>query len=71
MDREFLLVVVFVLLEQILIYAEALKANGYLIMSGFLTGDKETIKAAAAEHGLNFASEREEGNWVAARFIKN
>lgn len=59
-----------VLLEQIEIYSSALKSNGVLLMSGFLTEDRKIIKERAALNGLLFVSDETEKNWVAARFRK-
>lgn len=59
-----------VLLEQMPVYNEALKEGGVLLMSGFLTEDREIIKKCATDNGLVFVSDDTNKNWVAARFEK-
>lgn len=59
-----------ILLEQMPVYAKALNAGGVILMSGYITEDKEIIKASAADNGLVFVSDDTNKNWVAARFEK-
>lgn len=44
--------------------AASLKPSGWLIASGFLTGDRDDVLEAFAEHGLTLSSEREEREWA-------
>lgn len=59
-----------VLLEQMPTYTKALKDGGVLLLSGFLTEDKDIINKSAADNGLVFVSDDTNKNWVAARFEK-
>lgn len=59
-----------VLLEQMVVYEKALNKKGILILSGFLTEDKEIIKECAAANGLAYVSSDTDKNWVAAKFEK-
>ncbi len=59
-----------ILLNDIPHYAEALKNNGAIFFSGFYQEDLKVIKQKAAEHRLEFVSNKSENNWVAAHFKK-
>ena len=56
------------LIGQIPAYAEALRVEGRLFLSGFYTEDLPEIKACAAEHGFHLAGFRTKNNWMAAKF---
>lgn len=59
-----------VLLEDMAAYVEVLKPGGLLILSGFLSFDKDIIFAGANQHGLQHAGEKELKDWVAMQLIK-
>ena len=44
--------------------AGALNPTGKLIVSGFLTTDRDDVLAAFGEHGLSLTGEREEHDWA-------
>lgn len=59
-----------VLLAQMSFYANALKAGGCLLLSGFYTEDEEDIKERAHQEGLLFERRRERNNWLMLRLKK-
>ncbi|PWJ43347.1 50S ribosomal protein L11 methyltransferase [Sediminitomix flava] len=59
-----------VLLTEMQLYAEMLKENGTLLLSGFYTEDIETMQAEAEKHGLSYESHLELRNWVSMRLKK-
>ena len=59
-----------VLLNEMHLYADNLKTNGDLILSGFYTQDVEELKVKAAEHNLSFLYQTDKKNWAAAVFRK-
>ena len=46
-------------------FSERLDPDGYLLMSGLLTTDRDTILQAIADHGMMLVDERSEGDWWA------
>src|SRR5699024_9067924 len=59
-----------VLLEDIPNYANHLKNDGELYVSGFYSEDLPLIKEKAASVNLDFVDNKERNNWIAARFKK-
>ncbi len=59
-----------VLLEDIPGYCKVLNADGILILSGFLSFDKELIYQAATKQGLEYIGEKELKDWIAVQFKK-
>lgn len=58
-----------ILLDQLDAYAQVLKPNGTLLMSGFYEDpDLQIIKEAASARGLEFVMHMNKQNWVAAKF---
>lgn len=51
-------------------YIEKLKPGGKILLSGFLTEDREKIIAASERYGLKLLKEREEKNWLTMKFAK-
>jgi ribosomal protein L11 methyltransferase len=60
-----------VLLEDMPIYSELLKAQGPLVLSGFYTEDLPMLQEKAAACNLTFETSRNKNNWVSAIFRKN
>ncbi len=59
-----------VLLADIPLYVESLNKNGQLLLSGFLSEDRQMILNRAAESGLLLQKELSRLNWMAMQFIK-
>jgi ribosomal protein L11 methyltransferase len=59
-----------ILLNDLHIYANALKENGALFLSGFYKEDLSIITECCNKLGLKFVKNKERNNWVAAHFIK-
>jgi len=59
-----------VLLEDLPAYHDVLNPGGFLVMSGFMTFDKDVIFAKATGLGLKDAGEKSEGDWTALNFQK-
>lgn len=59
-----------VLLKQIASYAVKLTSGGILIISGFYQNDLTDLIQHCQLHGLEFLSNNEKENWIAAKFIK-
>ncbi|MDP9048507.1 MAG: 50S ribosomal protein L11 methyltransferase [Bacteroidota bacterium] len=60
-----------ILLDQMPRYAEVLKLNGEIYLSGFFfTTNLEQIITAARKHGLVYINHKESINWVAVKFVK-
>lgn len=59
-----------IILNDIARYSAALNAGGKLLLSGFLTEDKEDIIEAAAAHNIHPTTTLEEEGWVAIAFTK-
>lgn len=60
-----------ILLEQIGQYAQSLRTDGVLYMSGFYEGhDLTMLKEAGESHGLAYEGHEALDSWVAARFLK-
>lgn len=61
-----------ILLDHLGRYAESLKPNGLLFLSGFYDGDDlEQIIAASETIGLIYKDKKTQNNWVAAKFERN
>ncbi len=59
-----------ILLNDMHIYAQSLRKNGVLLMSGFYEPDMDVIRKEAEKHGLIFSSYKEKNHWAGTRFIK-
>lgn len=60
-----------ILLDQIPVYAEVLKTEGYIFFSGFYESpDLDMIKQACAGFGIHYVDHKKMGDWVAACFKK-
>ncbi len=59
-----------VLLEDMSKYDKVLNSGGTLIMSGFMTFDKDVIFAAAKSLDLELSGEKEMEDWTALKFTK-
>ncbi|MDR1227318.1 MAG: 50S ribosomal protein L11 methyltransferase [Prevotellaceae bacterium] len=57
-----------VLLQDMPRYAQALKANSTLIVSGIFTSDVDTVAQAAQENGLNMIAQQEREGWASVEF---
>lgn len=60
-----------ILLNDIPMYAPALKAGGILYMSGFYTEDIPIIEATCNQNNLSLISHTSQNNWVAIKTQKN
>ena len=58
-----------VLLKDIGIYAEILKEDGMLLLSGFYLEDLEIIRKSCDTHGLKYVNNKLRNNWVAVKFV--
>lgn len=58
------------LLHDMHVYAQSLKKNGKLFLSGFYDTDLKDISDSAFENGLIFDSSRVKNSWTAAVFLK-
>ena len=58
-----------ILLNDMSVYAESLKENGVLLLSGFYTEDIEIIDAAAASLGMKMVDKLERNNWVGLKYV--
>ena len=59
-----------VLLNDIPAYADFLKNDGILLMSGFYEEDLGQIKIASEKAGLRYVSHKSDNRWVGAKFMK-
>ena len=59
-----------ILLNDMHVYANALKENGSLFLSGFYLEDLPLITECCNKLKLEFVENKEKNNWVAAHFIK-
>lgn len=59
-----------ILMNDIEKYAACLPEKGILILSGFLSHDREAIKKQCLNHQFAFESEKQKNNWIAAKFVK-
>jgi len=59
-----------VLLADMKTYSNALNKGGHLLLSGFLTEDREIICEAATNEGMKIQKETEKLNWKAIQFTK-
>jgi len=57
-----------ILLEDMHVYAKCLKNNGSLYLSGFYSQDLAVIKETCNSLGLEFVNNKENNNWIAAKF---
>lgn len=60
-----------VLLMDIPLFSQRLKADGNLFLSGFYTQDIPAIEAKANQNSLQLIAYQEKDNWVSAHFSKN
>lgn len=60
-----------VLSQSLPVYAEALEAQGNLLLSGFFVTDENDLKQAAEACGLVFAGNASKNNWSLLHFTKN
>jgi len=58
-----------ILLNDIPLYANRLKAGGLLFLSGFYSEDIIMISAKCMEVGLRFEKNSEKNNWVAVKYV--
>ncbi len=58
-----------VLLKDIGIYAEILKEDGMLLLSGFYLEDLEIIRKSCETQGLKYVNYKNRNNWVAVKFV--
>ena len=59
-----------VLLEDLRTYAQILKREGEVLLSGFYQRDLPNLQKAALENGLHLQDSRKRDDWTAARFLK-
>ncbi len=59
-----------VLLEDMDAYCNVLRSKGLLILSGFLSFDKDIIFAEAGKHGLQHAGQKIMKDWVGLKLLK-
>ena len=59
-----------ILLNDIRLYAPALRTDGSLFMSGFYTGDVPAIEEECRKQGLSLSSVKERDDWVAVQAKK-
>ena len=45
--------------------AHMVEPGGVIILAGILAEQAESVKSSAAEHGLTFVEQRQNGDWVA------
>lgn len=60
-----------ILLEDMKMYAKAMKSDAVLYISGFYSEDLDALKSHCAQFKLEFISKKEKNNWNAAKFIRN
>jgi ribosomal protein L11 methyltransferase len=58
-----------ILLNDIAVYAQCLKPNGILLLSGFYKDDIEAIEEECQKHMLKLVETLEENNWVSLKFL--
>lgn len=58
-----------ILLDDLKVYTAALKKGGEIYVSGFYDKDLIDIKACCNNLGLNYVENKENNNWIAAKFI--
>lgn len=59
-----------ILADQMSTYSESLKANGKLLLSGFLSDDETFITKIAQQNNFTFASKAQKENWLCLTFSK-
>ena len=57
-----------ILLNDLAAYAERLKPNGQLVLSGFYTEDIPLLVEAAEQNGMVFESQMQKNNWTSLKF---
>jgi ribosomal protein L11 methyltransferase len=60
-----------ILLNDMHHYAQSMRPEAFLFMSGFYTEDKEVITETCEKYDLNFISFKEKNNWMAMQFQKS
>ena len=60
-----------ILIDQMDLYAKALKINGTLFLSGFLTKDEKAISDCAIRNGFRPLKKFNKENWLCLAFTKN
>ncbi|MBM1106285.1 50S ribosomal protein L11 methyltransferase [Aurantibacter crassamenti] len=60
-----------ILLQDIPTYANAIKSGGFLFLSGFYADDIPMITDTCSKSGFTFQNNLQNGDWVAATFLKN
>lgn len=58
-----------ILLQDMAIYADSLKENGILLLSGFYTEDIEKINESATSNGLKQEKKLVRNNWVGLKYV--
>lgn len=58
-----------ILLGDMKVYANSLKENGILLLSGFYTEDVEKIDESAKSQGLKLQGKLERNNWVGLKYV--
>jgi len=58
-----------ILLEDIPIYANCLKKEGALFLSGFYLEDLDAISSKCAAYGLEFEKNLEKNNWISVKYV--
>ena len=58
-----------ILLKDMAVYAESLKENGILLLSGFYTEDIEKINESAESQGLKQEKKLVRNNWVGLKYV--
>jgi ribosomal protein L11 methyltransferase len=59
-----------ILLNDMHLYASALKTGGMLFLSGFYESDLDSIRLSANQNGLSYLDHTIKNQWVAAKFSK-
>ena len=59
-----------VLLNDIPVYADVLKNDGILLMSGFYEEDLGQIRTVSEKAGLGYVSHKSDNKWVGAKFMR-
>ena len=59
-----------ILLDQMELYSAKLKKGGNLLLSGFLSGDKEKIITSANNNDLHLSHKKNKENWLCLAFTK-
>lgn len=59
-----------ILLNDMPVYADALRSGGFILFSGFYTEDLDAIKESALANQFTYIEHHSKNNWVVARFQK-